>query len=60
MKEPNTIRFGFNNSYQCLPERFFARLPPVPVRDPRLVILNHDLAQELGLDPTTLGLVDIQ
>ena len=44
----------FDNTYARMPERFFARLPPTPVRGPRLVKLNHLLAAELGLDATAL------
>lgn len=43
--------FPFDNSYARLPERFFARLPPTPVRAPRLVALNRPLARLLRLDP---------
>ncbi|HDQ40895.1 MAG TPA: YdiU family protein [Desulfonatronum sp.] len=42
--------WNFDNTYARLPEAFFARLDPVPVRAPRLVILNRPLAQELGLN----------
>jgi uncharacterized protein YdiU (UPF0061 family) len=41
----------FSNSYAALPERFYARLDPVAVADPRLIKLNTSLAAELGLDP---------
>ena len=40
----------FCNSYAALPPRFFARLDPVPVADPRLIKFNAALATELGLD----------
>ena len=46
--------FGFENSYARLPERFFARVAPVPVRAARLVKLNDELARELKLDPEIL------
>jgi len=45
----------FNNSYARLPDRFFARLRPTPVSEPRLVRLNTKLALELGLDPEKLA-----
>ena len=48
------MRLGLQHSYAALPERFFARVAPTPVPDPRLVVLNTTLAQELGLDPDTL------
>jgi uncharacterized protein YdiU (UPF0061 family) len=47
--------FPFDNSYARLPERFFARLPPTPVRKPALIRLNESLALELGLDPEQLA-----
>lgn len=49
------LRFGFDNSYARLPERFFARLPPTPVLGPRLLRLNAPLAAELGLDAQALN-----
>ncbi len=48
------LRFYFDNTYARLPERFFARVDPTPVAEPRLVRLNVPLAQELGLDPDAL------
>lgn len=36
-------------SYLSLPEAFYTRIAPTPVKAPRLVIFNHALAQELGL-----------
>jgi serine/tyrosine/threonine adenylyltransferase len=46
--------FAFDNTYARLPDRFFARLAPVPVAHPRLVKLNETLAARLGLDPEVL------
>ncbi|MDW4497608.1 YdiU family protein [Sulfitobacter sp. D35] len=40
---------AFDNTYARLPEQFYTRLDPSPVRAPRLVAYNHDLAQILGL-----------
>jgi uncharacterized protein YdiU (UPF0061 family) len=37
-------------SYARLPERFFARLQPIPVARPRLIRFNHALAAQLGLN----------
>ncbi|MBS4007380.1 MAG: YdiU family protein [Clostridium sp.] len=42
--------WNFNNSYSRLPETFFTRLNPTPVRFPKLVILNYPLAKDLGLN----------
>jgi uncharacterized protein YdiU (UPF0061 family) len=47
--------FPFDNSYARLPERFYARLNPTPVRDPTLIKINRPLAQHLGLDPDFLA-----
>ena len=38
------------SSYAGLPERFFARVNPVPVAKPRLLRFNQALGAELGLD----------
>ena len=48
-------RRAFDNSYARLPDRFFARLRPIPVATPRLVRLNEKLAGHLGLDPGKLA-----
>jgi uncharacterized protein YdiU (UPF0061 family) len=50
-----TFQFPFENTYARLPDRFYARVPPTPVRAPRLVRLNTELALELGLDPCWLA-----
>jgi uncharacterized protein YdiU (UPF0061 family) len=47
--------FAFDNSYARLPERFFARVAPTPVRAPRLIRLNAALARGLEIDPEMLG-----
>ncbi len=43
------MTFAFDNTYARLPERFFARLAPIPVAEPRLIKLNEALAGQLGL-----------
>jgi uncharacterized protein YdiU (UPF0061 family) len=40
----------FSNSYAALPARFFARVDPAAVADPRLIKFNGALATELGLE----------
>ena len=50
-----TFQFPFDNSYARLPDRFFARLRPTPVAEPRLVRLNKKLAWHLRLDPGKLA-----
>ena len=49
-----SLRFPFDNTYAGLPERFYTRTLPTPVRAPRLIRLNSDLARDLYLDPTAL------
>ncbi|MEO0809486.1 MAG: YdiU family protein [Pseudomonadota bacterium] len=46
--------FKFDNSYAKLPDRFYARLTPTPVRAPHLIKLNAILAEHLGLEPDYL------
>ncbi len=48
------LPLGFQHSYRALPPRFYAALPPTPVRAPRLVAFNHALARDLGLDPAAV------
>lgn len=48
--DPTGIGWNFDNTYARLPAAFFAATKPVPVRAPRVVILNERLAAELGLD----------
>ncbi len=42
------------HSYAALPELFYASVEPTPVRAPRLVTLNRNLADELGLELAAL------
>ena len=44
------LNWKFDNSYARLPEAFFSRLEPAPAKEPKLVIFNHSLASEMGLD----------
>ncbi|HEX4080407.1 MAG TPA: YdiU family protein [Rhizomicrobium sp.] len=50
--------FAFDNSYTRLPERFYARLAPAKVAEPRLLRVNAPLARELGIDPDWLASPD--
>ncbi len=44
----------FDNTYARLPDRFFERVQPTKVAEPRLVKLNRPLAELLGADVTLL------
>ena len=46
----NGVGWQFDNTYSRLPEVFFAPATPAKVRAPKLSILNHRLADELGLN----------
>ncbi|WP_018922712.1 protein adenylyltransferase SelO [Salsuginibacillus kocurii] len=47
--------WNFDNSYARLPKLFFESVEPAPVQAPALVIFNHSLADELGLDTKKLA-----
>lgn len=38
----------FDNSYSRLDERFYQRITPAPVKSPRIILVNRDLAGEMG------------
>jgi len=42
--------WNLENSYALLPEAFYSRVDPTPVHSPDLVLLNHSLADTLGLN----------
>src|SRR5262245_59423338 len=48
--DPRSVGWQFDNTYSRLPETLFAPARPIVVRSPRVSILNHRLAEELGLD----------
>src|SRR5882757_3552067 len=45
-----TVGWRFDNTYSRLPDAFFVPAKPAMMRAPRVSILNHRLADELGLD----------
>ncbi|HCQ56304.1 MAG TPA: YdiU family protein [Sulfitobacter sp.] len=44
------MRIPFDNSYASLPDGFFTRLDPTPVKEPKLLAWNDDLAASLGIE----------
>ena len=50
----NTVGWLFDNTYSRLPDVFFAPAKPAKMRAPRVSILNHRLAGELGLNLVVL------
>ena len=47
---PDTVGWRLDNTYTRLPGVLFAHAEPARVREPRVTVLNHRLAGELGLD----------
>jgi uncharacterized protein YdiU (UPF0061 family) len=48
-----SLHIPFDNSYARLPDRFFTRLDPVPVKAPRLIAFNEGLAADMGITQGT-------
>src|SRR4051812_20244546 len=46
---------AWDHSYARLPDRFFVRVKPTPVRAPSLIRVNDRLAAQLGLDGDALA-----
>ena len=44
-----------DNSYSRLPEHFYHRVDPTPLKAPVLISLNINVAQQLGIDPDSLN-----
>jgi uncharacterized protein YdiU (UPF0061 family) len=55
LPDHDIVGWRFDNTYARLPEVLFAPARPAAVRAPRLSILNHRLADELGLQLGTLS-----
>ncbi len=51
---PSPSGWNLDHSYARLPALFHESLEPTPVREPRMVVFNHPLAQSLGLDAAAL------
>lgn len=49
MNNLSCLAWNFNNSYVTLPEGLYTPMQPVAVADPKLVMLNESLADDLGL-----------
>ncbi|MGV3772326.1 MAG: protein adenylyltransferase SelO [Verrucomicrobiales bacterium] len=52
---PKAAGWRLEHSYTQLPARFFAHVKPTPVATPKVVLLNHALANGLGLDAEALS-----
>src|SRR5210317_2084285 len=54
-----TIGWHFDNTYSKLPKSFLENIKPVPVKDPKLIILNKNLAEQLNLDFSKFSETDL-
>ena len=48
--ENSKIGWRFDNTYVHLPKIMLSKLSPVPVKSPKLVVLNDEYSKELGLN----------
>ncbi len=48
-----SLHIPFDNSYARLPDRFYTRLNPGPVKEPKVIRFNTALATDLGITPGT-------
>ena len=53
-----TLHIPFDNSYARLDDRFFTKMKPTEVNEPKLIAVNRGLAQGLGLDVDALASSD--
>ena len=54
-----TIGWHFDNSYSKLSKTFKEEIKPTPVDDPKIVILNNKLAEDLSLDLSKIDKNDL-
>ncbi len=52
---PSPSGWNLEHSYARLPAMLHEHLDPTPVREPRMVVFNHALAQSLGLNAAALA-----
>jgi uncharacterized protein YdiU (UPF0061 family) len=58
LESPTVAGWNLDHSYSRLPELFFRKAAPAPVRSSGLVVFNDALAVSLGLDPEALRQAD--
>jgi len=54
-----TIGWRFDNTYSKLPDPFISNTSPIPVKSPELIILNDNLAKQLGLNFSLINKKDL-
>ncbi|WP_184339427.1 protein adenylyltransferase SelO [Prosthecobacter vanneervenii] len=52
---PGLSGWNLEHTYAELPALFYEHLDPTPVKEPRMVVFNHALAQTLGLNGSVLA-----
>tara|TARA_B100000029_G_scaffold504420_1_gene583215 strand:- start:267 stop:1745 length:1479 start_codon:yes stop_codon:yes gene_type:complete len=55
ISEISKIGWKFDNTYVRLPNPMLSKISPVPVKSPKIAILNKTLAKELGLDFSSIS-----
>ena len=53
--EISKIGWCFDNTYARLPKIMLSKLSPIPVKSPKIVIINDDYSKELGLNLSILN-----
>ena len=53
------IGWRFDNTYSKLPDTMLSKLAPIPVKSPKIVILNSSLSKELELDFSNINNEDL-
>ncbi len=54
-----TIGWRFDNTYSKLPDPFISNTSPIPVKSPELIILNNNLAKQLGLNFSLISKIEL-
>ena len=54
-----TIGWHFDNSYSKLSKIFKEDIKPTPVHDPKIVVLNNKLAEDLNLNLSKIDKIDL-
>ncbi|MBU2993670.1 YdiU family protein [Octadecabacter sp. 1_MG-2023] len=50
-----SLTLPFETTYLTLPDRFYSKHAATPVSAPSLIVFNHDLAAELGIDTSDMS-----
>tara|TARA_B110000037_G_scaffold8465_1_gene9158 strand:- start:1081 stop:2541 length:1461 start_codon:yes stop_codon:yes gene_type:complete len=51
----DNIGWTFDNTYSKLPSDLLTKQPPIPVKSPKLIVLNESLSKDLDLDFTKIN-----